>query len=47
MIHGVKIYLGSLGFEVFWSKIPFLKVLDCHDSPGQAITRHGELDHIT
>jgi hypothetical protein len=45
MILRVILYLEILGFEVLGSKIPFLKVLDCHDSPGRAITRHGKLDH--
>jgi hypothetical protein len=47
MIHRFKIYFGTLDFDVFGSKKPFLKVLDCHNSSGRAITRHGELDHRT
>jgi hypothetical protein len=47
MIHRVKIYLGPLGFEVFELEMPFLQVLDYHNSPGRARTRHGELDHRT
>jgi hypothetical protein len=31
-------------FEVFGSKIPFLSVLDCPNSPRRANTRHGELE---
>jgi hypothetical protein len=42
MILRVIIYLEILDFEVFGLKIPFLQVMDCHDSPGRAITRHGE-----
>jgi hypothetical protein len=34
--------LRDTWFEVFGLKIPFSKVLDCHNSPQQAITRHGE-----
>jgi hypothetical protein len=34
--------LRDTWFEVFGLKIPFLQVLDCHNSPQQAITRHGE-----
>jgi hypothetical protein len=47
MIHRVKIYFGSLGFEVFELEMPFLQVLNCHNSSGRARTRHGELDHRT
>jgi hypothetical protein len=47
MINRVKIHFGSLGFEVFELKMPFLQVLDCHNSSGRARTRHGELDHRT
>ena len=36
--------LRDTWFEVFGSKIPFLSVLDCPNSPRRAITRHGELD---
>jgi hypothetical protein len=43
MIHRVKIYFATLDFEVFGLEMPFLQVLDCHNSPGRAITRHGEL----
>jgi hypothetical protein len=43
MIHRVKIYFGTLDFEVFGLEMPFLQVLDCHNSPGRASTRHGEL----
>jgi hypothetical protein len=38
------ITLRDTWFEVFGSKIPFLSVLDCPNSPRRAITRHGELD---
>jgi hypothetical protein len=34
--------LRDTWFEVFGLKIPFLQVLDCHNSPRRAITRHGE-----
>jgi hypothetical protein len=34
--------LRDTWFEVFGSKIPFLQVLDCHNSPQRAITRHSE-----
>jgi hypothetical protein len=37
MIHRVKINFGSLGFEVFGLEMPFLQVLDCHNSPGRVI----------
>jgi len=47
MINRVKIYFGSLGFEVFDLKMPFIQVLDCYNSSGRARTRHGELDHKT
>jgi hypothetical protein len=47
MILRVILYLEILGFEVFGSKIPIVKVLDCHNSPWRAITRHGELGHKT
>ena len=36
--------LRDTWFEVFGSKIPFLSVLDCPNSPQRAITRHGELE---
>jgi hypothetical protein len=36
--------LRDTWFEVFGSKIPFLSVLDCPNSPRRAITRHGELE---
>jgi hypothetical protein len=38
------IHFGILGFEVFGSKIPILRVLDCHNSPRRVTTRHNELD---
>jgi hypothetical protein len=38
------VHFGILGFEVFGSKIPFLRVLDCHNSPRRVTTRHSELD---
>jgi hypothetical protein len=36
--------LRDTWFEVFGSKIPFLGVLDCHNSPRRAITRHSKLE---
>jgi hypothetical protein len=42
MITRVIICIEILGFEVFGSKTTFLHVLDCHNSPGRAITRHSE-----
>jgi hypothetical protein len=36
-----KILRGTW-FEVFGLKIPFLQVLNCHNSPWRAITRNGE-----
>jgi hypothetical protein len=39
--------LRDTWFEVFGSKIPFLGVLDCHNSPRRAITRHSELEGRT
>ena len=36
--------LRDTWFEVFGSKIPFLSVLDCPNSPRRAITRHGKLE---
>jgi hypothetical protein len=39
--------LRDTWFEVFGSKIPFLGGLDCHNSPGRAITRHSELEGRT
>jgi hypothetical protein len=47
MTFRVILHLEILGFEVFGSKIPFLKVLDYHNSLQRAITRHGELGHRT
>jgi hypothetical protein len=39
--------LRDTWFEVFGSKIPFSHVLDCHNSPQRAITRHSELEGRT
>jgi hypothetical protein len=41
----VIICIETLGFEVFGSKIPFLHVLDCHNSPQRADSSLVELDH--
>ena len=42
MTSSIMVCLGGLCIEVFGSKMSFLHVLDCHNSPRRAITRHGE-----
>jgi hypothetical protein len=39
-----QICLGTLGFEVFEPKTPFLQVLDCPNSPQRAGSLRGELE---
>jgi hypothetical protein len=47
MIKYVQVCLGTLGFEVFEPKTPFLQVLDCHNSPQRAGSSQGELENRT